>query len=75
MTVGQLLAGIDSRELAEWAAYERMHGPLGQQRDDQLTALVASTVANAFRDGGKVAQVSDFLPTWSDPAGSGYSNS
>lgn len=46
-------------------AYERMFGPLGPRRDDQLAALIAATIANAFRDkNDRAAQVSDFVPDW-----------
>lgn len=45
-----MLATIDSRELAEWAAYERITGPLGAQRGDRLAAMVAAVVANTARD-------------------------
>jgi hypothetical protein len=41
MTVRELLARIDSRELTEWAAFERLYGPLGPVRHDYLTAMVA----------------------------------
>ncbi|WP_433225615.1 phage tail assembly protein T [Actinomadura formosensis] len=67
MTVGALLRSIDSRELTEWQIYERMYGPLGQQRDDQLAALIAAAVANVFRDKGKAAEPKDYLPRWEAP--------
>jgi hypothetical protein len=62
MTVGRLLASIDSRELTEWQAYERLYGPLGQARDDQLAALISAQVAGTFS--GKAVKVADFMPDW-----------
>ncbi|MFJ4828390.1 hypothetical protein ACIP79_00390 [Streptomyces sp. NPDC088747] len=38
MTVRELLARIDSHELAEWAAYERFAGPVGNQWRDEVFA-------------------------------------
>lgn len=61
-----MLARISSYELTEWQIYERMYGPLGQQRDDQLTSLLAAVIANAFRDKGK-AEPKDYLPRWEAP--------
>lgn len=40
MTVAELLARTSSRELSEWAAYERHAGPLGSSwRDEALAAI------------------------------------
>lgn len=65
MTVGELLARISSRELSEWAAFERVEGPLGGTRGDVQAAVVAATVANANRPKNKsAAKVTDFLPDW-----------
>lgn len=69
MTVGEMLARMSSRELTAWQIYERMYGPLGPQRDDQLAALIAATVANAFRGkGDKPAKVSEYVPDWASAA-------
>jgi hypothetical protein len=66
MTVGDMLARITSTELTEWAVYERLYGPLGQERDDHLTALVSATIANAMRGKkGRRHKLKDFLPAWS----------
>jgi hypothetical protein len=65
MTVGEMLARITSTELAEWAAYEQRYGPLGQERDDHLAALVAATIANAMRGKkGRRMKLKDFMPSW-----------
>lgn len=65
MTVGELLSRIDSRELLEWSAYERVHGPIGPDRADTQAAVIASTIARTM--GGKKARrfkLSDFIPVW-----------
>ena len=61
MTVEELLARISSRELAEWAAFEREYGPIGLERGDWQAAGLAQTVAAAA--GGKGA-IADFLLRW-----------
>lgn len=67
MTVRELLARIDSRELSEWMAYERISGPLGGRRTDIAAAIGASATANANRSRRKPYKVTDFLPTWDRP--------
>src|SRR5437879_9524104 len=66
-TVGELLARIDSRELSEWKAYERLYGPLGPSRDDQLMAILAATTRNSFisRESDAVTPA-DFMPDWAE---------
>jgi hypothetical protein len=44
-TVRELLASIDSAELTEWLAYDRIE-PFGEERADLRTGMVCSTVAN-----------------------------
>lgn len=44
--------------------YEQLYGPLGDDRDDHLAALIASTVANANRARRKSYPLDDFLMTW-----------
>lgn len=58
--------GLTSRELTEWAAYERVTGPLGADRLDVLFALLCATIVNSQprRRGQPKAQVSDFLIPW-----------
>jgi hypothetical protein len=63
-----MLASIDSRELSEWLAYERITGPLGQARDDRLLGMVAAVMANTARDPKKRPRpfdTTDFL-LWDD---------
>ncbi|WP_111166113.1 phage tail assembly protein T [Spongiactinospora gelatinilytica] len=56
---------MSSRELTEWRAYERLTGPLGQQRDDNLAARTAFYIVSALSgDKGRKPKFSDFLPNW-----------
>lgn len=58
-----MLSRMSSNELSEWVAYERVAGPLGQERDDILTALVALVIAN-FSGSKKRHKLDEFLPKW-----------
>lgn len=61
MTVRRLLGELDSRELTEWMAYERVE-PFGVVRDNLHAGVVAATVANANRSkSAKPFQPTDFL--------------
>ncbi|WP_083390751.1 phage tail assembly protein T [Parafrankia soli] len=65
MTVGELLARIDSAEISAWMAYEQVTGPLGPARGDYQAAVVSATVANAMA--GKKSRrrkLADFLIDW-----------
>jgi hypothetical protein len=65
MTVRELLARTSSRELTEWAAYERISGPLGYARADLQAAIVASTVASVHSGkGARRPMPKDFIPVW-----------
>ena len=60
----EMLSRIDSRELAEWAAYFELE-PWGTEVEDWRAGLIASTVANVNRDPKKQKkpyEVSDFMP-------------
>lgn len=59
MTVEDLLARISSRELSEWAAFERTFGPLGLERGDWQAAQVAQAVA-----GDGKTKLADFVLSW-----------
>jgi hypothetical protein len=64
-TVGELLARIDSRELTEWEAYERLAGPVGDERLDHLFAMLQATIANVNRGKNQKAyESSGFMPKW-----------
>ena len=62
MTVRQLLANLDSAELTEWIAFDRME-PIGEFRADLRAGIVASAVANyGGRDIREARKPSDFMP-------------
>lgn len=59
-----MLAGMSSRELTEWMAYEKVTGPLDARlRGDISAGIVAATVANSA-GGKRKAKPADFIPTW-----------
>jgi len=62
MTVREAQARMDAREFAEWLAYERLTGPLGGERGDLHTAIVAATVHNMWAK--KPKKLRDFIPEW-----------
>jgi hypothetical protein len=66
--VAELLRTHTSSELAEWMAYERISGPFGPERHDQLMAILAATISNANRAKGRKAKPEDFLPKWDQGA-------
>jgi len=67
MTVRELLARIDSRELSEWMAYYELN-PFGSVRDDLQAGIVASTIANVNRGkNDKSFTPSDFMPYMDKP--------
>ncbi|MFP3890983.1 hypothetical protein [uncultured Ralstonia sp.] len=62
MTVRQLLAAIDSAELTEWMAYDRLD-PFGEARADLRAGIIASAAANhGFVRLEKPYQPSHFMP-------------
>lgn len=61
MTVREMLARIDSLELAEWMQFYGID-PFGTERDDLQAGIVACTVANANSGKGRAFQPSDFMP-------------
>ncbi len=67
MTVRELLARVDSRELSEWMAYYQLD-PFGNVREDLQAGIVASTIANVNRGkNDKAFQPSDFMPFMEKP--------
>ena len=61
MTVRELLARIDSRELTEWMAFYELE-PWGSEIDDHRAGTIAATIANVNRDPKKKS-----MPyTWDD---------
>jgi hypothetical protein len=64
MSVAEAMERIDSAEFAEWMAYERLE-PFGEHRADLRSAIVACTMANAWRGkGSKTFTVKDFMPNF-----------
>lgn len=62
MSVRELLSRVDSKELAEWIAYDMIE-PIGSVRTDLAAGIVASTVANCHRGKNQSAfSPMDFMP-------------
>lgn len=62
MSVRRAQQEIDSREFAEWIAYEQID-PSGAERTDLNAGIIASTIANVWRGKGqKTLKPSDFMP-------------
>lgn len=63
MTVERLGQEVSSHELSEWMAYEKVEGPLGDERADYLSGTIAATLANIHRRKNAPAySVFDFMP-------------
>lgn len=45
-------------------AYERVTGPLGPERDDQLNAASSMVAASPWVGKGQKLHLDDFMPTW-----------
>lgn len=62
MTVRQLLANLDSHELTEWMAFERIEA-LGEARADLRAGIIAAAVGNhGNRTLQKPYRARDFMP-------------
>ena len=56
-----MLGEMTSAQFAEWLAYSRLE-PGGEERDDLRMGVLASMIANMFREKGKKpAQPTDFI--------------
>lgn len=66
MTVREMLGRIGADELDRWAAYEKVHGPLGGARDDVLAAMVTAAVYNSrrTRSSDPLIKPVDVIPQW-----------
>lgn len=61
MPVGELLARMSGREIAEWMAYYRIE-PWGEERGDLRSGVLASIVCNALRGkGDRVRKPQEFV--------------
>ena len=61
MSVRTAQREIDSREFAEWIAFDRI-SPLEPKRADIRTAMQCQVIAMGA--GAKNAQIKDFVPDW-----------
>jgi hypothetical protein len=62
MSVRRAQAEISGNEFAEWIAYIELE-PFGEERGDLRSAIIASTIANAFRKkGARLFKPEDFMP-------------
>jgi len=60
-----MLADIDSDELAEWEAYDRLEPLDDAARNELACAIVASTMANLHRDPNRDRYAAaDFMQDW-----------
>lgn len=69
MTAGELLQRMSSRELTEWMAFFSLE-PWGTEVEDWRAGLIASTIANSYRDPKrrrKPYEPSDFMPRYEAP--------
>jgi Protein of unknown function (DUF4035) len=63
-TVGELLDTMDSVELSEWMAYDHL-SPIGDERQDLMSGIIASTIANANRSSSRAPfRPADMVPKW-----------
>lgn len=61
--VGWTRPPLPARQLAEWAAFEHLHGPLlVQERIDAAAAMICTVLANLFSK--RSYSPSDFTPRW-----------
>lgn len=68
MSVREAQQRVDSHEFAEWMAYDRLE-PFGPKRDDMRSAIIASILANVYRDKKRKPSpftVEDFMPDFDE---------
>ena len=67
MTVREMLARMDSRELSEWIAWYNFE-PFGEERADMRSAIIACVVHNTqCTKKTQMKKVSDFMPKFRPP--------
>lgn len=72
LDVDALLAGLSSRQIAEWEAFQNIEGSLGERGHWERMAHMLALYAEAHRDRKKRAQpfkASEFLPWIERPTG------
>lgn len=57
-----LLRTLDSRQIADWIAYDQINPIDVQSRDDWRAGLIASTVANYSGKLKRPVKIADFMP-------------
>ena len=68
MSVSRAQKEIDSREFAEWLAFDRVE-PQGEFRADLRAGIIAAVIANVNRGRGTPAfKPADFMPDFDQPA-------
>ena len=63
----ELLLQVDTEELTLWMAFHQL-SPIDTSRQDILTALVCTVLANCNRAKGRAFKISDFLIQWCPPS-------
>ncbi len=58
-TIAELKRRMSAREEADWIAYERINGPIGERRQDYHAAQIEAAVCNSQRVRGEPIQVRD----------------
>ena len=63
MTLAEAQQRINSREFAEWIAFDRLD-PIAEERADARAAMIAHLLACAFRGKGRAPKFEDFMPDY-----------
>ena len=67
MSVSRCQAEVDSREFAEWVAFNSAD-PFSVNRTEKMLSIVAAVIANQGRKkGDKALQPEDFVPKYGAP--------
>ena len=67
MSVARAQTEIDSREFAEWVAFNSSD-PFSINRTEAMLSIVAALIANQGRkQGAKILQPEDFIPKYGPP--------
>ena len=64
MTVRQLLDRVDSRELTDWEAYDRLE-PVGERMTQLMVGQLTATITNLLKQKGKKdVTAEELMPRW-----------
>lgn len=62
-----MLDGLTAEQFIRWMAYARLE-PFGEERADLRSAIIAVTMANAWRGkGSRAFKIEDFMPEFDKP--------